>query len=106
MFDHWEISVEKLERGGYGRSYTRPRSGEVFLDSEDLRSNEFAGGNFQRAVVHEFGHMMGQPDEYKPGAPDERDSASVMNVGEQIRDRHLYTLKNWLEGRLKKLGVE
>lgn len=42
-----------------------------------------------RAVPHEFGHTLFNLDEYKAGYAHLEDSDSLMNVGRQIRSRHM-----------------
>jgi hypothetical protein len=42
-----------------------------------------------RSTPHEFGHALGNPDEYLTGSPHLPDAASTMTIGNQIRDRHL-----------------
>jgi hypothetical protein len=42
-----------------------------------------------RSPPHEFGHTLSLLDEYSAGNPDLRDADSVMNIGGQIRPRHL-----------------
>jgi hypothetical protein len=38
---------------------------------------------------HEFGHSIQSPDEYNAGSPNLSDTSSIMNVGRQVRPRHL-----------------
>jgi hypothetical protein len=38
---------------------------------------------------HEFGHQIGAPDEYNAGHAHLGDEHSIMNVGKNVRDRHL-----------------
>jgi hypothetical protein len=39
---------------------------------------------------HEFGHTMGDPDEYRRASPHLRDTDSLMNVGHKLRARHAH----------------
>lgn len=55
-----------------------------------------------RSTPHEFGHTLGNPDEYAAGGPHLADDASLMNIGHDIRTRHmtlvLATLNTMLPG--------
>ena len=42
-----------------------------------------------RTMTHEFGHTIKSPDEYIATSPFLADTASIMNIGQQIRKRHL-----------------
>jgi hypothetical protein len=46
-------------------------------------SNRFRSG------PHEFGHTMALPDEYNAGSTHLADTTSIMNIGTQVRRRHL-----------------
>lgn len=46
------------------------------------------GHNFV-AGPHEFGHTMNNPDEYLPESPYLQDTNSLMNVGREVRKRHM-----------------
>jgi hypothetical protein len=54
----------------------------------------------QRAVVHEFGHVLGYRDEYLGSNNTNltwlKDFDSVMHSGEMVRDRHYALLADWL----------
>ncbi|MFP4240155.1 MAG: hypothetical protein ACLFRZ_12720 [Rhodosalinus sp.] len=62
----------------------------------------------QSVAAHEFGHMIGLEDEYA-GAMNSRfgddhphadDRHSIMNLGNNLEDRHLRILEDWVEDRL------
>lgn len=40
-------------------------------------------------MPHEFGHMIGLPDEYTVSSPDLSDADSIMNIGRYVRVRHM-----------------
>ncbi len=42
-----------------------------------------------RSTPHEFGHTLNNPDEYEAGSPNLGDPDSLMNVGRDVRARHL-----------------
>jgi hypothetical protein len=44
------------------------------------------------ANPHEFGHTMRNPDEYLRSGPHLIDGESIMNIGHELRDRHLKLL--------------
>lgn len=103
MFDHWEITVEKVSK--FAISSVNPVMGNVSLDSLDLKLIRKKGGGRQRGVVHEFGHMLGLDDEYKKGSPFHKDYKSVMNGGEIVLKRHDAPHMKWLEEKLKNKGI-
>jgi len=103
MYDHWEISVTKTNRFKQSRVYMKGDMAK--LDSEDLTPIEKRGGDgtTQRGAIHEFGHMMGLLDEYKTNGKLEgydQDHDSVMNIGEEIRERHYQYLQDWINNNL------
>jgi len=106
MLDHWEITVTKIKPGTFQTSYVNAFTGNVVLDSEDLTPVSKGGGQMQRGAVHEFGHMLGLEDEYLKGSGQLTDKPSVMHSGSGIRDRHVYGPMQWLNAKLKKLGLE
>jgi hypothetical protein len=55
----------------------------------NARNAAGARGVAFRATPHEFGHTFDNPDEYDLASPHLPDSASIMNVGRQVRARHL-----------------
>jgi hypothetical protein len=42
-----------------------------------------------RAGPHEFGHTLDYPDDYTPQSPYLGDIDSIMNIGQQLRNRHI-----------------
>ncbi len=103
MLDHWEITVEKVKK--FAVSSVNPVTGNVSLDSLDLKLTRKKGGGWQRGVVHEFGHMLGLDDEYKKNSTHHKDYKSVMNGGETILKRHDTPYMKWLEKVLKEKGI-
>jgi hypothetical protein len=104
MFDHWEITVRKVKKSRVS-SVTQGR-GVVELDSRDLppapknRDRRTGQLHMQRAVVHEFGHMLGLDDEYENTSPHKNDYPSIMHSGETIYPRHDAVYMGWLSERL------
>jgi hypothetical protein len=108
---HWNLNIvktDKFERsfvcGGGGSFIT---NGEVSLDSMDLDWKW--GVNSQRAIVHEYGHVLGYRDEYldsETNKPQDNphwltDNTSAMNCGEAIRPRHYTLLTSWLNKKFE-----
>jgi len=94
---HWTVNVRKLPAGSTPTTLIsnvdRPKL-EINLDSADLASytpTNAAGKSHKFfAVPHEFGHTFpGVDDEYVAGAADLADTDSMLNIGDQIRARHL-----------------
>lgn len=104
MLDHWEITVEKVKK--FAVSSVNPITGNVSLDSLDLKLTQKSGGQSQRGAVHEFGHMLGLEDEYTKGHTHSKDYHSVMNSGETVLTRHDTTHMKWLNDKLKKHGIK
>lgn len=100
--EHWEIYVKKIKRGSFSQSFVKPISKEVHLDSEDINSVYKGHNQYQRGVVHEFGHMIGLPDEYLAGSKYNQDYQTIMNRGETVLDRHRNIYMDWLEKTLKR----
>jgi len=94
MFDHWEITVTKIAPQSFKVSFVDPDWNNVQLDSQDL---VYTGS--QRGAIHEFGHMIGLPDEYK-NSRHIIDLKSVMHSGEELRPRHYGLFADWVERTL------
>ena len=98
---HWKVNVTKVSGGEPSpRSNVKWRAREINLDTLDLRVNRRTRGGRtyrQRTVAHEFGHAVGNTgslakyhgDEYRSDSKYLADKQSMMNVGQQLRDRHL-----------------
>ena len=100
LSDHFEIDVVKIPASGvHSGSYvdTSIFSADVVLDSKDFTPK--ASG--QRAAIHEFGHMLGLPDEYKTSSAHYSDKTSIMNTGTVIKPRHFSHLTSWVEKRIR-----
>jgi hypothetical protein len=104
MFDHWEITVEKVKK--FTTSSVNPVFGNVSLDSLDFSLTPKKGGQRQRGAVHEFGHMLGLEDEYTKGHKHKKNYKSVMNAGETVLTRHDATHMKWLNNQLKQHGIK
>lgn len=103
--EHWEVHVKKIKKGAFSRSSVNPKTGKVNLDSEDFTPVRKRGGGIQRGIIHEFGHMLGLPDEYEVGIHT-KDFHSIMNGGELIRSRHDAVYIKWLDKVLAKKGIK
>lgn len=109
---HWDLDVLKVDKwssssvhgGGGGFAW----NGKGNFDSQDIVSVSKGPAN-QRAAVHEFGHMLGMRDEYintETGKVEDNpnwtgDVQSVMNCGEQVRDRHYAMFAQWITDQYK-----
>lgn len=98
--EHFELSVEKYASSApMETSSCRYSLGNASLDSNDLRGENKGASTKQRASVHEFGHMLGLRDEYSSANDNPHhtgDLDSIMNVGEEARERHYAPFAAWL----------
>lgn len=100
MWDHFEIDVIKIPAAGkHATSYVDRSvfSADVVLDSKDF----VAKASGQKAAIHEFGHMLGLPDEYKSSSAHFSDKTSIMNSGTTVKARHFNHLVTWAEKQIK-----
>ena len=109
---HWTVTVRKMPPGSDPTTYISHvdfPGRQVHLDSADVASYRPANAAGQTrtfyALPHEFGHTMpespGIPnqDEYNAG-PFLADTDSIMNIGRQVRARHLAALVTELDTML------
>jgi hypothetical protein len=102
--EDWNVTVTKIPRGDFARSSVEWTGRTIDLDTNDLTPVERSDTNVtparqyrQTPVAHEFGHalgntvILGRGDEYSSG-PYTRDTASMMNIGHELRARHLTTI--------------
>lgn len=68
MWDHWEIEVEKVTGKPIVSTVSRHEN-NASLDSGDVSFRLKTPRIGQVPAVHEFGHMLGNPDEYKSRSP-------------------------------------
>jgi hypothetical protein len=102
--NHWTVNAWKVPAGS---TATHPQQPEVIVASKQIELNTVdiaprsavndAGastGNF-RTPPHEFGHAIligastSNPDEYVNTSGHIADTSSLMNIGRQVRKRHL-----------------
>jgi len=103
---NWKVDVNKIPTGQTGPSYVIWALKKISLDSEDvvIRKRTENGKIYgQIPVSHEFGHTVGNSvywnlhgDEYKAESTFVLDKDSIMNIGNQLRKRHLDHLLNVL----------
>ncbi len=92
---HWDVYARKLPAGGSYRSNVHFGRREINLDSEDLephgacRDDGTTCADDFLTVPHEFGHTIDNRDEYNRASPHYADTGSIMNIGGQLRSRHL-----------------
>lgn len=99
--ENWEVHVTKIGEGKFYQSHLNPITGKVTLDSQDIVALEREAGISQRGIVHEFGHMLGLPDDYARESEHFHDVSSVMHSGEAIRPRHDAVFMDWLHNKLE-----
>lgn len=100
--ENWSVDVKRIPEGDFSQSYVIPSQNTGSFDSEDVKPTEKGASDPQVGAAHEFGHMIGLPDEYNGNAgPDAaKDTDSIMHTGADVRDRHLDILESWAEGQL------
>ena len=92
---HWTVRVTKVPPGTMSHP-TRVEWNQrvIYLCTEDFETTRHSGG----IIAHEFGHSMGNTgvlnrgDEYRKTSPHHSDTASVINVGRELRTRHFRTM--------------
>jgi hypothetical protein len=105
--NHWDLTVTKVDK--FTTSSVDPTAssfitdGIANLDSQDTTGVNKGASMQQRAIVHEFGHMISYRDEYRNGSGGAEDNPhhltdadSVMNTGEAVRERHYVFFADWL----------
>ena len=98
--ENYNIQVTKVDEFTVS-SVTRGVNTGNF-DSLDLDPVDKGASDPQVAAAHEFGHMIGLPDEYNGNAGAEHvdDDDSIMNSGMDLRDRHTELVEDWVEDNL------
>ncbi|WP_367867096.1 hypothetical protein [Pedobacter sp. WC2423] len=102
--NHWTLSVKKFNKGIWNQSSITSSLRTGKLDSNDFDFVKKKKNKQQRGAVHEFGHMLGLDDEYKPGAF-VNDFDSIMNVGEVVRLRHRSVFIQWMQKVLREKKI-
>lgn len=95
---HWIVNVNKIPKNGFLRSNVRWNAKEINLDTEDsvfkYKGSYNGKKHYQYPVVHEFGHAIGNvfsshADEYESSSSFYLDKSSIMNIGNELRTRHI-----------------
>lgn len=100
---HYAVTVQKIPDTAFEVSWVRApmgptlidEEGESSLDTEDIDHKQKSGGHLQRASIHEFGHMLGLPDEYErevDGHTVGNNDARIMSCGEAVEAGHYSTV--------------
>jgi hypothetical protein len=103
---HFNVNVKKMLPGNkFVSNVTGSTINLKKIDTESHSVQQSCNGATSSDFVtlpHEFGHAIGyDPDEYKCGAVNRADSDSLMNIGKEIRPRHLRFIKDQLNTMLK-----
>lgn len=95
---NWSAEIVKIDEGGFNQSYVIPSQNTGVFDSEDVKPVEKGASDPQVGAAHEFGHMIGLPDEYNGSAGPEaaNDTDSIMHTGMDVRDRHMDIIETWI----------
>jgi len=95
---NWQVNAHKLPPGTAMANAYRPnvtfgtRIINMYTPAlAPYRTRNAAGDRRTgfRSTPHEFGHTLNNPDEYEAGSPNLGDPDSLMNVGRDVRARHL-----------------
>lgn len=99
---HWIVNVTKIPPDGFMTSNVEWQKREINLDTEDtklvLKDVFDKRSYYQYPGVHEFGHSIGNSrfsrkgmhgDEYRLDSGFKLDRSSIMNVGNELRKRHI-----------------
>ena len=95
---NWNVEIVKINDGEFNQSYVIPSQNTGVFDSGDVQPVEKGATDPQYAAAHEFGHMIGLPDEYNGrGGPEaQKDIDSIMHTGMDVRDRHMDLVESWV----------
>ncbi|QDV84176.1 hypothetical protein [Planctomycetes bacterium TBK1r] len=94
---HWTVLLRKVHPTSESFTYqskVMPHSSTIHLDTADIKdyqpTNVAGKTGIHNAIPHEFLHAIGyHHDESHAASPYLADTNSIMNVGKQIRERHL-----------------
>jgi hypothetical protein len=101
QFKHWTVFARKMPAGSTPLSFISnvvPSTRTINIDTGDFASYNVCNAAGQcrnfNALPHEFVHTLAgtagtNVDEYNAGSPFLADTDSVLNVGSQLRGRHL-----------------
>ena len=98
---NWSAQIIKIDEGGFSQSYVIPSQNTGVFDSEDVKPVEKGASDPQVGAAHEFGHMIGLPDEYNGSAGPEaaKDTDSIMHTGMDVRGRHMDIIEAWINAQ-------
>jgi hypothetical protein len=106
---HWTVTAYKMAPGS---SPTNPHRSNVILanrtmelNTADVRprgaGNDAGVSNSKfETPAHEFAHTFDNPDEYNASSPHIGDSSSLVNIGHEIRNRHVRLIVNELNSMI------
>lgn len=98
---HWEVTAVKTRPGDSSRSFVEFDTRKITIYSHDVppsgacTDSGVCQNNFLVAP-HEFGHTINADDEYTTTSPHLADTSSIMNIGRQVRPRHLQLIVDTL----------
>ena len=100
--ENWNVDIVKINPGEFNQSYVIPSQNTGVFDSGDVMGVPKGANEPQKAAAHEFGHMIGLPDEYNGrGGPEaQKDTNSIMHTGMELRERHFDIAESWVENQL------
>lgn len=96
---NWSADIIRIEEGDFSQSYVIPSQNTGVFGSEDVKPVHKGASDPQVGAAHEFGHMIGLPDEYNGRAGPEaaKDTDSLMHTGMDVRERHMDLFETWVE---------
>jgi hypothetical protein len=94
---HWDVTVLKMRPDEFEHSTVDFPNRKIKLNTNTATSTRQACNAAPtpvcrpgfRSSTHEFGHTIDNDDEYTADSPHLADSTSIMNIGQQLRERHL-----------------
>ncbi|HEY5721827.1 MAG TPA: hypothetical protein VIT45_05845 [Allosphingosinicella sp.] len=101
----WQMRVFKMgddsifRPSAVGRSAFKGKYDAEFDSNDDV----LKPGTDQTALIHEFGHMIGNEDEYVERSEFSADTLSIMHHGGTVRDRHLDHFVSWAKPQVDSL---
>ena len=85
---HWNVKVIKIMKTFWLKSYANWYDRYLEINTGNFKKRKLPSGEKQRAIDHEFGHLLLNDDEHVIDTEFYDDKSSMLNNGMVIRRRH------------------